>query len=156
MGEGNGAEDGIVRRSVVIETQQDLVVTRERLRRPDPEALAAFIPSLAEVPGSVGEQVRTFIVGDDVRETAESLRQRIKGLCVRSESDHRHARGREIGASLEFIVESIESLVLPVDASAAFDLLVGVFDADSVAMELEACCPTSPHPRPGCVLESRQ
>jgi hypothetical protein len=120
---------------VLIETQQDLAVALERLRRRDPEGLAAFILSLAQVPGSVGEQVRTFIVGDEVAEAAKSIQERIKGLGVPSECDYRHARGREIGASLDFIVESIESLVLPVDASAAFELLVAVFEADSVAME---------------------
>jgi hypothetical protein len=44
-------------------------------------------------------------------------------------------RGRETGASLEFIVESTESLVLPVDPKRAFELLVALFEADGVAME---------------------
>jgi hypothetical protein len=51
---------------VLIEAQQDFAMALERLRRRDPEALAAFILSLAQVPGPVGDQVRTFIVGDDV------------------------------------------------------------------------------------------
>lgn len=51
MGEGNGAEDGIVRRSVVIETRQDHAMALERLRRRDPEALAAFILSLSKRAG---------------------------------------------------------------------------------------------------------
>ena len=37
--------------------------------------------------------------------------------------------------SLEFIVESIESLVLPVNPNVAFELLVAVFEADRQAME---------------------
>ena len=120
---------------VKIETKDDFARALERLRRRDPEALAAFIVSLIQVSGPVGQQVRTFIVGDDVAETAESVRERIKGLEVPSEYDHRHARGREIGASLAFIVESIERLVLPVDPKIAFGLLVAVFEADGVAME---------------------
>ena len=40
-----------------------------------------------------------------------------------------------MGAYLEYIVDSIESLVLPVNSKAAFELLVAVFVADGVAME---------------------
>ncbi len=118
-----------------IETKKDFERARERLRRLDPDALAAFIVSLAQDSGPVGEQVRTFIVGDDVAETVESVRERIGSLNAPSEYEHRHSRGRDIGMSLGFIVDSIERLVLPVDAKIAFELLVKVFEADSVAME---------------------
>lgn len=120
---------------LVIKTKQEFAAALERLRRRNPEALAGFILSLAQEPGPVGDQVRTFILGDDVAETVEAVRERIKGLAVPDEYAHRHARGREMGASLEFIVESIESLVLPVNPKVAFELLVAVFEADSVAME---------------------
>jgi hypothetical protein len=90
---------------------------------------------VAEVSGPVGDQVRTFIVGDNVAEVAKSVSERIKGLEIPDEYAHRHARGREMGEHLAFIVESIERLVLPVDPKAAFELLVAVFEADSVAME---------------------
>lgn len=118
-----------------IETKEDFARALGRLRVRNPEALAAFILSLAQEPGAVGDQVRTFIVGDDVEETATSISRSIQGLQVASEYDHRHARGQEIGASLAFIVESIETLVLPVDDKRAFGLLVDVFEADGVAME---------------------
>lgn len=36
---------------------------------------------------------------------------------------------------MQFIVALIESLVLPVDPQKAFELLVAMFEADSVAME---------------------
>jgi hypothetical protein len=121
--------------SVRIETHRDFALALERLRRRDPEALAAFILSLAQESGPVGEQVRTFIVGDDVAETVKSVSERIKGLEIPTEYEHRHARGREMGASLEFIVASIESLVLPVSPKVAFELLVALFEADGVAME---------------------
>jgi hypothetical protein len=97
--------------------------------------LAAFILSLAQEPGPVGEQVRTFIVGDNLAETVASIGERISGLDVPSDYDHRHSRGREIGVSLDYIVDSIERLVLPLDAGAAFDLLVTLFEADGLAME---------------------
>jgi hypothetical protein len=135
VGEGDGAEDGILGRSVVIETRQDHAMALERLRRRDPEALAAFILSLAHDSGPVGEQVRTFMVGDNVAEVAKSVSERIKGLEIPDEYAHRHPHGREMGEHLAFIVESIESLVLPIDPKMAFELLVAVFEADSVAME---------------------
>jgi hypothetical protein len=48
-----------------IETTEDFERARERLRRRDSESLAAFILSLAQDSGPIGQQVRTFIVGDD-------------------------------------------------------------------------------------------
>jgi hypothetical protein len=120
---------------MMIATKADFARALERLRGRDPESLAAFIVSLAQDSGPIGEQVRTFIVGDNVAETVESLRARIGPLRIREEYEHRHARGREMGASLEFIVESIESLVMSVDPKRAFELLVLFFESDGVAME---------------------
>jgi hypothetical protein len=120
---------------VRIETKEDFERARERLRRRDCDALAAFVMSLALDSGPVGEQVRTFIVGDDVAQTVESVRERIKGLEIPSEYEHRHSRGREMGAHLDCIVDSVERLILPKDPKAAFDLLVAMFEADQVAME---------------------
>src|ERR1035441_6824402 len=91
--------------------------------------------SLAMDSGPVGEQVRTFIVSDDLAETVDSLRGRIRGLAIQSEYEHRHSLGREMGVSLDFSVDSVERLVLPIDAHAAFELLAAVFEADQVAME---------------------
>ena len=119
----------------MVQTKADVARALQRLRGRDPESLAAFIASLAQDSGPIGEQVRTFIVGDDVAETVESLRARIGSLRIPEEYEHRHARGREMGASLEFIVESIESLVKPVDPKRAFELFVLVFESDGVAME---------------------
>jgi hypothetical protein len=120
---------------VRIDTQEEFERAHERLRRRDSDSLAAFLMSLAVDSGPIGEQVRTFIVGDDVAETVESVRQRIKGLEIPSDYEHRHSLGREMGVSLDFIVDSVERLVLPVDAKAAFHLLVALFEADGVAME---------------------
>ena len=120
---------------MMISTKTDFARALERLRGRDPESLAAFIVSLAQDSGPIGEQVRTFIVGDNLAETVESLRARIGSLRIPEEYEHRHARGREMGASLEFIVESIESLVMPVDPKRAFELLVLFFEGDGAAME---------------------
>ncbi len=46
-----------------LETPADFDSVLARLRRRDPESMAAFILSLAQDGGPVGEQVRTFIVG---------------------------------------------------------------------------------------------
>ena len=118
-----------------LENKDDFERARERLRRRDPDALAAFLMSLAGDSGPVGEQVRTFIIGDDVAEAAKSVRQRIRGLDGVSEYEHRHSFGREIGTTLDFIVDSVERLVLPNDPKASFELLVTLFEADAVAME---------------------
>jgi hypothetical protein len=119
----------------MIETEVDFARALERLRRRDTGSLAAFILSLAQDSGPVGEQVRTFIVGDVMAEAAEALRVRIKGLAIPDEYAHRHARGKEIGVSLGFILDAIDTLVLPVDPREAFDLLVLFFKADGQAME---------------------
>ena len=118
-----------------IDTQDEFERAQERLRRRDPDSLAAFLMSLAVDAGPIGEQIRTFIVGDNVAETVESVRNRISGLRIAWDYEHRHSLGSEMGASLDFLVDSIERLVLPVDAQAAFELLVALFEADGVAME---------------------
>ena len=66
---------------MTIETEVDFARGLERLRRRDTGSLAAFILSLAQDSGPVGEQVRTFIVGDVVAEAVEALRVRIKGAA---------------------------------------------------------------------------
>jgi hypothetical protein len=120
---------------VRMKTQEDLDIARERLRRRDSESLVSFLISLTAGSGPVVEQVRTFIGGDDLADTVESVRRRITGLKISSEYEHRHSYGREIGMQLNFIVDSIERLVLPVDAQAAFELLAALIEADGVAME---------------------
>jgi hypothetical protein len=117
-----------------LETTEDFERARERLRRRDSESLAAFLMSLAGDSGPVGQQVRTFIIGDDVAATTEAVRQRISRLSMPSEYEHRHSHGREIGTSLDFIVDSVERLVLPRDPAAAFELLGAMFEVDALAM----------------------
>jgi hypothetical protein len=119
-----------------LENKEDVERVRERLRRRDPEALVGFLMSLAGESGPIGEQIRTFIVGDDVAQTLASIQRRIRGLGgIPSEYDYRHSYGQDIGTTLELIVDSVERLVLPRDPQAAFDALVALFEADAVAME---------------------
>lgn len=118
-----------------METKAGFAAAVERLRRRDAESLAAFILSLAQDSGPIGDQVRTFIVGDDVGEAVESIGQRIRDLRTPSEYAHRHARGKEIGASLEYVLDAIQTLVLPAEPRRAFELLVLFFEADGQAME---------------------
>jgi hypothetical protein len=119
----------------MITSREELARALERLRHRDSESLAAFILSLAQDLGPVGDQVRTFIVGDDIGEAAESITHRIGDLRTPDEYAYRHAVGKEIGERLGFILESIERLVLPVAPKAAFELLVEVIQADGHAME---------------------
>jgi hypothetical protein len=120
---------------VQINTQQDFEQALERLRQRESDTLAAFVLSLAADSGPVGDQVRTFIAGDNLIETVESVTDRIRGLALSSEYDHRHSRGREMGVRLDFIVDSVERLVLAKCPRAAFELLIAMFEADKVAIE---------------------
>jgi hypothetical protein len=118
-----------------LETKDDFERARESLRRRDADELAMFLLSLAGRSGPVGEQIRTFIGGEDVAATVDSLRKRIGAIERASEYDHRHSLGREVGIQLGMIVDSVEQLLLIRDPRSAFDVLVSLFEADAVAME---------------------
>jgi hypothetical protein len=120
-----------------LETDQDVELAVSRLTQRSPEALASFIASFACDPGPIGEQVRTFIVGDDLDATCESLAQRIDALRPSRLRHIGRAEEAQIGERLELILDSIESLVLPVNSRAAFELLVTLIERDGDAME---CC----------------
>lgn len=121
---------------VRIETHQDVAAAIERLTSREPESLAKFIVSLAFDTGPIGEQVRTFIVGDDLAETIITLKERIDALRV---SSRRHPRrrdiGNEVGQRLDYILDAIETLVLPRSPETAFELLVLTIERDGDAME---------------------
>jgi len=118
-----------------LHTLPGLAEAHARLAERDAQSLREFILSLVQVEGPVGDQVRTYIVGDDLEDVAQTLRKRLIRLERPTEYVERHARGDEVGLSIDLIVDSIAQLVLPVDPGAAFDLLVEVFDADTVAMD---------------------
>jgi len=121
----------------MLETTQDVAAAQRRLEGRSPQALAAFIVSLAHDAGPVGEQVRTFIVGDDLAATVESLRERIAALGVADGAAPRDRTGEAVGQRLGYILEAIETWVLPVDSRRAFELLVLLTERDGEAME---CC----------------
>ena len=118
-----------------MQTQAGVAEAGDRLRQRDADSLADFILSLAQDIGPVGAQVRTFIVGDDVTETVDAVRERIARLELPTDYEQRHGQGQQIGVSLELILDSIERLLMPVDSAAAFAMLVAVFEADAIAME---------------------
>lgn len=57
----------------MLSTVEQIELARQRLSKRDPNSLVAFILSLAQDSGPVGEQVRTFIVGDDVAKAVEAM-----------------------------------------------------------------------------------
>jgi hypothetical protein len=122
---------------VRVETSQDLQNAIARLASRTPESLATFIASLAFDIGPIGEQVRTFIVGDDLSEATASVKERIEALrgSRRSHSRHRANEDEEVGKRLGYILDSIEALVLPVSPATAFELLVLLIERDGDAME---------------------
>jgi hypothetical protein len=119
-----------------IETHQDLQAAIERLTRRTPASLAKFLASLAFDTGPIGEQVRTFILGDELAATTLSLKERTDALRI---SSRRHPRRQgteqEVGQRLDYILDAIETLVLPVSPETAFELLVLTIERDGDAME---------------------
>ena len=122
-------------RSESIETIQDHEIAIARLIRRSPESLAAFVGSLARDDGPIGEHVRTFIVGDDLVETVASLKERIASLRHSEHRYYRHRDGAQIGERLGYILDAIETLVLPAHPQQAFELLVLLVERDGDAME---------------------
>jgi hypothetical protein len=120
---------------VRIETRADVTAALERLERRSPASLAAFILSLGQEGGPVGEQVRTFVVGDDLAATVASLEERIVALRESPAAERRDRVGEDVGRRLNYILEAIETLVLPKDPRAAFELLIQLVQADGDAME---------------------
>ena len=121
--------------AVRIETNEDLEIAIARLASRAPEVLATFIASLAFDGGPIGEQVRTFIVSDDLSETSASLKERIDALRRSRRANHRHRADEELGERLGYILRSIETLVLPLSPTRAFELLVLLIERDGDAME---------------------
>jgi len=120
---------------VRVETNQDLETAIARLASRTPETLATFIASLAFDAVPIGEQVRTFIVGDNLSETTASLKERIEALRGSRRSHSRDRGDEQMGERLGYILDSIEALVLPVSSATAFELLVLLIERDGDAME---------------------
>ena len=118
-----------------IETHQDVEAAIARLVSRPPEVLATFITSLAFDTGPIGEHVRTFLVADDLPAITESLKERIDALRGSRRSHPRHRTHAEVGERIGYILWSIETLVMPVSPTTAFELLVLLIERDGDAME---------------------
>jgi hypothetical protein len=118
-----------------IVTNRDLETAIARLSRRSPESLAAFITSLAQDSGPIGEQVRTFIVGDDLNEAMASIKERIDQLRHLRDRSHRQHSGEVVGQRLDALLDAIQTLVLPRDPRGALELLLLLIERDADAME---------------------
>jgi hypothetical protein len=125
---------------VRLESNEDAVIALERLARRSPITLAQFILSLAFDSGPVGEQVRTFIVGDDMAEASAAIRARIERLSGIASGKSRNRAGADLAQRLAFIVDAIETQVLPIDPRVAFYLLLEVMRRDGEAVEASGDC----------------
>jgi len=118
-----------------MDTQRELDEAMARLALRSPKALAAFVGSLAHDCGPIGEQVRTFVVADNLAACVASIALRIEALRERRPRHYRHQDGAQVGERFGYIVEAIESWVVPVDPGTAYALLVALIERDGDAME---------------------
>jgi hypothetical protein len=120
------------------ETNAKIQRFASRLSSRAPESLARFIASLAVDTGldtgPLREHVQTFIVGDNLSEATDSLKERINALRL-SEARHPHCGAwRNVGQRLGYILESIETVILPVSPATAFELLALTVERDEDVM----------------------
>jgi hypothetical protein len=122
---------------MAIQTKKAFSEALARLQKRDPAELAHFIASLALQADPIGEQACTFIVGDELDETHASIRERIRVFqdYEPHEYTYRHQFGADVGQRLMFIVESIETLILPKDLRGAFEVLALVIESEGHAMQ---------------------
>jgi hypothetical protein len=120
---------------MVIQTMQEPDSAIARLSQRTSQSLATFIVSLVHDDGPIGEHVRTFIVGDDLVETVASLKGRIDALRDREHRYYRHRDGAQVGERWNYILDAIETLVLPASAEQAFELLVLLVERHGDAVE---------------------
>ena len=106
-----------------------------RLMHRTQESLAAFILSLTHHDGPVAEHARTFITGDNLPATIHALHTRIMALRRPPHRDHERRFADNIGQRLDYILDAIESLILPIDTIAAFSLLLMAIESDGPTME---------------------
>jgi hypothetical protein len=116
-------------------THQELAEAIARLARRSPEQLATFIATLAVEGGLVGERVELFVVADDVAETVAAVQVQLQSLRLIAAADRRNRFGENVSKRLDYLLDAIESVVLPAIPQQAFDLLVKLFECDGAAME---------------------
>ena len=117
-----------------LETDHDFKLAVRRLAQRSPESLARVLASFAYDSGPVGGGA--YLSWPTICLRPAVLAERIDAFRP---SRHRYVHRMEeaqIGVRLELILDAIESLVLPVDSRAAFELLVSLIERDGDAMEL--------------------
>jgi hypothetical protein len=115
----------------MISTQKEFAAAIARLGRRSPEQLARFIASQALDGGVVGEHVELFVVADAVA----AVNAHLQSLRLIDAADRRNQFGVNVSKRLHYLLDAIESVVLPVSPQQAFDLLVKLFECDGAAME---------------------
>ena len=104
-----------------------------RLATRPAQQLAQFIVGLQHAQDPVGEHVRTFLCADDASACAAAIEARLAAFVA--SADRRAARTRWISATLDYLLDDIEQLVLPHDPVQAFTLLVQFLECDAAAIE---------------------
>jgi hypothetical protein len=120
---------------MVIQTMQEPDSAIARLSSRTPQSLATFIVSLMHDDGPIGEHERTFIVGDNLAATVASLKARINALRNQEHYYYRHRDGAQVGERWDYVLDAIETLVLPAEPRQAFELLVLLVERHGDAIE---------------------
>lgn len=108
----------------------------ERLAQRGSAPLAAFIMTLIDDEGSVGEYVRTFIAVDDAQAAGSMVRENIHALRNHQHRpSHRRRRDLELTDRAARLLDAIEYVVLPLDSAAAFELLAQFIECDGPLCE---------------------
>lgn len=118
-----------------LETVEDLDHAIARLAQRSPLALATFIGSLAHDSGPAGEHVRAFMLAESTAQAVDGLRGRILRLGAAPSSGSGCNPSANIAARWSYILDGIETTVMPSASTEAFDLLVRLIRCDGAALE---------------------
>jgi hypothetical protein len=118
----------------------ELVATddRERLAKRGADPLASFIVSLAHDSSGVGDLVRAYIALDIPKASARIVRDSVERLRKSERDyDYRHRRGSEFVRRVGYVLDAIETIVLPAAPTDAFEILALLIESDG---EISANC----------------
>lgn len=118
--------------SVILERKR----ITERLAQRDSATLAAFIMTLIDDEGPVGEYVRTFVAVDNPQAAVSMVKENIDALRHHQHRpSHRRRRDLELTDRAERVLDAIEHVVLPLDSAVAFELLAQFVECDGPLCE---------------------
>lgn len=107
----------------------------EQLAKRGAERLAAFVLKLGQTVDGVEERIEAFLTSDNYP-SAVQLAARWMAEVRRSRQFYHGCDGAQVlVARLDNILDVIETAVLPVNASAALDLIVQLMDCDGTVFE---------------------